>query len=163
LLGLTGAPVFCGGDFSDNEGTVTAAIGSGRKAAWHVHKTLTGEDLFPASTAPVAGPEAMTLHVFTHRPAERGEAVPPDVRRRSFTEVRRGLLAQDGHNAPVVEAERCLSCGVCDSCDRCLTYCPEGILVRDGDDGYRFEYDYCKGCGICVTQCPRGVIYMTDL
>lgn len=163
LLGLTGAPIFCGGDFASNEGTVTAAIGSGRTAAWHLHKTLTGEDLFPASVEPVAGPEKMTMHVFSRCPSDPGKTVPPEVRRHSFTEVRRGLNDEGDKNAAVTEAERCFSCGVCNLCDRCLTYCPEGILVRDGEDGYRFEYDYCKGCGICATQCPRGVIYMAEL
>ena len=64
---------------------------------------------------------------------------------------------------PQSEAQRCLSCGVCNVCDTCVAYCPEGILVRDGEESYRFEYDHCKGCGICATQCPRGVIYMAEL
>ncbi len=161
LLGLTGAPVFCGGDFAANEGTVTAAIGSGRSAAWHVHRTLTGEDLFPASTEPVADQEVMKTYVFTHHPRQRSKMLPPQVRRRSFSEVRRGFDGPDDTTA-VTEAQRCFSCGVCNTCDRCLVYCPEGILLRDGD-GYRFDYDHCKGCGICATQCPRGVIYMAEL
>jgi NADPH-dependent glutamate synthase beta subunit-like oxidoreductase/Pyruvate/2-oxoacid:ferredoxin oxidoreductase delta subunit len=163
LLGLTGAPVFCAGDVATNEGTVTAAIGGGRKAAWHIHKTLTGEDLFPATTPSVAGSEAMKLYVFAHEPRRHGMVIAPDVRRRSFTEVRRGFDGEGGAETAVEEAQRCLSCGVCNSCDRCQTYCPEGILVRDGDCSYRFEYSYCKGCGICATQCPRGVIYMAEL
>ncbi len=163
LLGLAAAPVFCGGDLATNEGTVTAAIGNGRKAAWHIHRTLTGEDLFPAAQPEVASAEVMRLYVFAHSPRHRGHLVPAEVRRRSFTEVRRGFDDPAGENEAVAEAERCLSCGVCNSCDRCLTYCPEGILLRDGATSYRFDYDYCKGCGICAAQCPRGVIYMADL
>lgn len=163
LLGLAGAPVFCGGDLATNEGTVTAALGNGRKAAWHIHQTLTGESLFPEAVQSVAGPDQMKLFVFAHAPRQRGEILDPDVRRRSFTEVRRGYDGGGGEAAVSAEAQRCLSCGVCNSCDRCLTYCPEGILVRDGEEGYRFDYSYCKGCGICATQCPRGVIYMAEL
>jgi Pyruvate/2-oxoacid:ferredoxin oxidoreductase delta subunit len=66
--------------------------------------------------------------------------------------VRQGL---DG----VEEARRCLSCGVCNSCDRCVTYCPDGVLRRvEGE--LVFDYDYCKGCGVCVSECSRAVIYM---
>ena len=162
LLGLTGAPVFAGGDFASNEGTVAAAIGSGRKAAWHIHRTLTGEDLFPPPEEPVATADVITMHIFSHAPIERGEMIAPAQRRHSFAEVRRGLIDDLDHHQAVDEAGRCFSCGVCDSCDRCVAHCPEGIVVREGGK-YRFDYDYCKGCGTCAAQCPRGVVYMSEL
>ncbi|MHC5108390.1 MAG: 2-oxoacid:acceptor oxidoreductase family protein [Planctomycetota bacterium] len=162
LLGLAGAPIICGGDFATNDGTVAAAIGNGRRAALHMHRTLTGEDLFPAPAEPVAGPEVIATHVFTHEPQRTGEEVKPSIRRRSFIEVNAGFDDFDSRNPAADEAGRCFSCGVCDACDRCVSYCPEGILLHD-QDGYRFNYDYCKGCGICASQCPRGVIYMEDL
>lgn len=166
LMGLTAAPVFCGGDFATNDGTVAAAIGSGHRAALHIHRTLTGEDLFPPARPEVAAAQAITLHVFSHAPRRRGEVLPAAQRRRSFAEVHLGFGDGNGDGAgaveAVAEARRCFSCGVCNHCDRCVTYCPEGILEREGDD-YRFNYDYCKGCGICATQCPRGVIYMAEL
>ncbi|MEW6250898.1 MAG: NAD(P)-binding protein [Planctomycetota bacterium] len=178
LLGLTGAPIFAapnagaaglpapvfvGGDVATNEGTVTAAIGSGRRAALHIHKTLTGEDLFPPPPGEVAGPEQITMHVFSHAPREKGVEMPPAVRRSSFTEVRLGLVDEPGHPAAALEAQRCFSCGVCNECDRCLSYCPEGIMRHVGNGEYEFNYDYCKGCGICASQCPRGVVYMAEL
>ena len=163
LLGLAACPIFAGGDFATNEGTVSAAIGSGRRAALHVHRTLTGEDLFPPPAEAVAGPEEITMHVFSHVPREDGVVMPPDLRRRSFTEVRLGLVDDPGHRPATIEANRCFSCGVCNSCDRCVSYCPEGVLVRDGEQAYKFDYEYCKGCGVCASQCPRGVIYMAEL
>ncbi len=163
LAGLTGCPVFAGGDFATNEGTVTAAIGSGRRAALHVHKTLTGEDLFPPEPPEVASTEHVRLHIFEHQPREQSVTLPPEVRRRSFTEVRQGLIDEPGHPTATLEAERCLSCGVCNECDRCLSYCPEGIMRFRGDGEYEFDYEYCKGCGICASQCPRGVVYMAEL
>ncbi|RIK66578.1 MAG: hypothetical protein DCC65_09540 [Planctomycetota bacterium] len=158
LLGLSGAPIYLGGDFATNDGTVAAAIGSGRRAAWQIHKTLTGENLRPAELPRVAGYEHMHMHVFTQAPARHAAHRDARQRRRTFEEVRLGLAESEGP----AEAGRCLSCGVCNECDRCVTHCPEGILRRDGD-GYRFDYDYCKGCGICAAQCPRGVIYMAEL
>jgi len=162
LLGLAGSPVFCGGDLSANEGTVSAAIGNGRRAALHIRRTLSGEDLFPPSPEPLAGPEAVKTYVFAHAPRQRGQAIDVALRRRTFAEVHTGFPAEGGEKLAAEEASRCFSCGVCNSCDRCKQYCPEGILTRDCD-GYRFDYDYCKGCGVCAAQCPRGVIYMAEL
>ncbi|MBN2448103.1 MAG: 2-oxoacid:acceptor oxidoreductase family protein [Phycisphaerae bacterium] len=163
LLGLSGSPVLAGGDFATNEGTVTAAVGNGKRAAWHIHRTLTGEDLFPPPAKPLAAPEEISMHVFSRVPREEGVEMPPELRRRSFAEVRLGLVDDPGHRPALVEANRCFSCGVCNQCDRCVSYCPEGVLVRDGVGQYRFDYDYCKGCGVCSSQCPRGVIFMKDL
>lgn len=164
LLGLAGAPVFAGGDFATNEGTVTAAIGSGHNAALHIHKTLTDEDRFPVRPDAIAGPEVLHTHLFKHAPAEPVAVVDPATRRSSFTEVRRGLVDIEGHDAAVAEAERCFSCGVCNECDRCIEYCPEGVVLRDPDgDKYCFDYEFCKGCGVCAAQCPRGVIFMSEI
>jgi formate dehydrogenase beta subunit len=90
-------------------------------------------------------------HFETQHP--HGESVLPFTARvDSFDEVRRGL-------EDVEEARRCLSCGVCNLCDRCVTYCPDGVLRREGND-LVFDYDYCKGCGVCASECSRAVIYM---
>ncbi len=59
----------------------------------------------------------------------------------------------------VEEAKRCFSCGVCNSCDRCVTFCPDGVMRREGKN-IIIDYDYCKGCGVCVSECSRAVIYM---
>ncbi len=162
LLGLSGAPIFAGGDFATNEGTVADAIGSGRRGAWHIHRTLTDEDLFPAPKEPVATPEVITMHLFGRAPSHHSVMLPAADRRHTFKEVRLGLADGPDRHPAVAEAQRCFSCGVCNECDRCIDYCPEGIVLRDGD-GYRFDYGYCKGCGICSSQCPRGVIYMSEL
>ncbi len=162
LLGLSQSPIFVGGDLATNEGTVAAAIGSGRRAALQIHHTLAGDDHLPAGLSPVATPENMHWHVFTPARAHRAARQPAERRRRRFTEVRQGLNDAATINEAKLEAGRCLSCGVCNECDRCVTHCPEGILQRDGD-GYRFNYDYCKGCGVCASECPRGVIYLSEL
>jgi ferredoxin len=145
-----------------NEGTVAAAIGSGRGAALQIHRALAGEELVPSEPRQVATPETMHWHVFTPAPAHHAERLPPDRRRRRFTEIRRGYDGAEGGAEALHEAGRCLSCGVCNECDRCVTHCPEGILLHDAD-GYRFDYDYCKGCGVCAAECPRGVIYLSEL
>jgi 2-oxoacid:acceptor oxidoreductase gamma subunit (pyruvate/2-ketoisovalerate family) len=164
LLGLSGAPFFVGGDFATNEGTVSAAIGCGVRAARHIHRTLTGEDLFPPAEDPIATSEQIRFNRFEHSSPEAVKTLDPLVRRRCFDEVHLGFQAGPNGEGAVNEAQRCLSCGVCNRCDRCLEYCPEGVLKRDDkNDLYVFDLEYCKGCGVCMTACPRGAIYMAEL
>ncbi len=150
-------PVFAVGDVANQEGTVTAAIGSGRRAALYIHRHLTGEELLPApySADEVVSPEQIKMYLFEKAPTDWGKTIPAEERKSSFTEVHLGL------DTPR-EALRCFSCGVCNQCDNCVIYCPEGIVKRVGDD-YTFDYDYCKGCGVCAAECPRDVIYMDKL
>jgi NADPH-dependent glutamate synthase beta subunit-like oxidoreductase len=154
LNGDGGAPVYAAGDLLTNEGTVTAAIGCGRDMALLLHEKFSGEKLYenPPSVESVVRADQIRLQHFERTPAHRGHVTPLSGRKRSFTEVRQGLDSGE-------EAKRCLSCGVCNSCDRCVTYCPDGVLRRDGDE-LVFDYEYCKGCGVCVSECSRAVIYM---
>jgi len=164
LLGLSGAPFFVGGDFATNAGTVSAAIGCGVRAARHIHRTLTGEDLFPPAEEPIATSDQIRFNRFAHQSREAVNTLSPDLRRRCFEEVHLGFQAGPDGEGAVSEALRCLSCGVCNKCDRCLEYCPEGVLKRDDETGgYVFDLEYCKGCGVCMTACPRGAIYMAEL
>lgn len=156
IVGVAGAPIFIGGDLGRNEGTVAAAIGSGRRAALHIHRTIAGRDIVLSEEARVATPDLIGTRSFDHAPQRRGSTIGLDQREHSFAEVHRGL------DDAAAEAQRCFSCGVCNACDRCVTYCPEGVLTTDGET-YTFNYDYCKGCGVCATECPRGVIVMSEM
>ncbi len=160
--------VYFGGDFATNEGTVAAAITSGRKAAEHIRARLSAlpaggesaEERVSGNGATIATTIATTgdlhLNLFQHAPRHRGSALPPQDRRHNFLEVHTGLADAS------LEAQRCFSCGVCNTCDRCRDHCPDGILTRAGND-YRFDYDYCKGCGVCASECPRGVVVMAEI
>ena len=148
-----GAPVFPAGDLLTNEGTVTAAIGCGRDMALLLHERFSGERLYrdkPPEETVIRSDKIRMHHFALQRPHVQAE-LSGDARR-SFEEVHQGLDNLD-------EARRCLSCGVCNACDRCVTFCPDGVLSREGDRVV-FDYDYCKGCGVCVSECSRAVIYM---
>jgi 2-oxoacid:acceptor oxidoreductase gamma subunit (pyruvate/2-ketoisovalerate family) len=166
LLGLLEKPLFAVGDLATREGTVAAAIGSGRRSAVHIHNVLSGEHVTITEHAEakrdvdewhdeVIRADAMKLHLFERQAVAEGEALDPVERRSTFDEVHLGL--EDAS-----EAARCLSCGVCNECDLCITYCPEGVLKRIGHS-LEFDYGYCKGCGMCVAECPRNVIFMSHL
>jgi 2-oxoacid:acceptor oxidoreductase gamma subunit (pyruvate/2-ketoisovalerate family) len=148
------APVYPAGDLLSNEGTVTAAIGCGREMALRLHEQFSGQKLYadPSVAATVVRADAIKLHHFERSQAQQGQVLPFSGRESSFAEVHQGLDSAE-------EAKRCLSCGVCNGCDRCVTYCPDGLLSRQGDE-LVFDYEYCKGCGVCVTECSRAVIYM---
>ncbi len=166
LLGLLETPLFAIGDLATNEGTVAGAIGSGRRAAVHVHNVLSGEHVEITEHADalrdvdvwsddVIRADAMKLHLFERQPASVADSLQATARRSTFDEVHLGLEEAS-------EAARCLSCGVCNECDLCCTYCPEGVLKRVGHR-LEFDYAYCKGCGVCMAECPRNVIFMSHL
>jgi 2-oxoacid:acceptor oxidoreductase gamma subunit (pyruvate/2-ketoisovalerate family) len=166
LLGLLETPVFAIGDLATGDGTVAGAIGSGRRSAVHIHNVLSGEhvEITEHAEAPrevdvmrdeVIRADAMKLHLFERQPVSEGESLDAGERTSTFDEVHMGL-------EDTAEATRCLSCGVCNECDYCTTYCPEGVLKRVGHR-LEFDYSYCKGCGVCVAEGPRNVIFMSHL
>jgi Pyruvate/2-oxoacid:ferredoxin oxidoreductase delta subunit len=61
----------------------------------------------------------------------------------------------------VAEAVRCLSCGTCNLCQRCVISCPDACIDLDETaTGIVLDLYHCKGCGICAYECPRGVVSM---
>jgi NADPH-dependent glutamate synthase beta subunit-like oxidoreductase/Pyruvate/2-oxoacid:ferredoxin oxidoreductase delta subunit len=164
--------VWLAGDMATGDGTVTHAIGSGRRIARRALAAAEGAPAGPrTSSAPRSGagegaaveatppPEALVspAHVrFSHfevdppRPERHAAAA---VRARGFDEVSAGL-------DDASEADRCFSCGRCTLCDTCVSSCPEGVVSRRGD-GYAIDEAFCKGCGMCVAECPRRAMEMT--
>ncbi len=163
----TRLPIFAGGDVATGYGTVTHAVGSGKRAALAIDRLLRGESLegfppldrnvhaVPKDVDPtVVGFEDLNLAYFEEEPRPRQAQAPAEERVKDFTEVNRGF----DEEVAVAEAARCFSCGTCNQCDNCLIFCPDMAVLRDGERPYVFNYDYCKGCGICFTECPRRAI-----
>ena len=160
-------PIFAGGDVVTGYGTVTHAVGSGKRAALAIDRLLRGETLegFPPLDhnvhavlkdvdPTVVGFEDLNLTYFEEEPRPGQAQAPAEERVKGFTEVNRGF----DEEGAVAEAARCFSCGTCNQCDNCLIFCPDLAVLRDGEKPYVFNYDYCKGCGICFTECPRRAI-----
>jgi 2-oxoacid:acceptor oxidoreductase gamma subunit (pyruvate/2-ketoisovalerate family)/2-oxoacid:acceptor oxidoreductase delta subunit (pyruvate/2-ketoisovalerate family) len=147
--------VFAAGDVSTGDGTVTHAIGDGKRAAGRAMVAL-GLDakIFARPDRTIAVPATdIRFDHFAKADASRERLEAADARVRTFDEVSHGL-------ADKLEAHRCFSCGDCTRCDTCLVFCPEGIIRRK-DSAYEVDYSYCKGCGICVKECPRKGMEMT--
>jgi 2-oxoacid:acceptor oxidoreductase gamma subunit (pyruvate/2-ketoisovalerate family)/2-oxoacid:acceptor oxidoreductase delta subunit (pyruvate/2-ketoisovalerate family) len=149
--------VFGAGDLATGDGTVTHALGSGRRAAGLALRAL-GEDadVFerPDRTRAVPVTDIRVDHFAPAAPT-RDVLEAAETRTAHYDEVNHGLPDN-------TEAHRCFSCGHCTECDTCLVYCPEGIIRRDAP-GYGVDYSYCKGCGVCVEECPRRAMEMSAL
>lgn len=148
-------PVWFAGDCASGEGTVTHAIGNGRRVALAAlaHLAQAPAEAPAEMDEPVAPAQIRFTH-FEVAPPQRDRQLPPSARRHSFTEFNLGL---DGAQ----EAGRCFSCGHCTHCDTCLLYCPDGVIYRS-EYGYRIDANYCKGCGMCVAECPRSAMQMHE-
>jgi len=84
LLGILERPVYAVGDLATGAGTVARALGSGRRAALHIHQTLTGELVVDEHRTRVRSDvdewhdevireDALRLHLFEKSPS----ASPP--------------------------------------------------------------------------------------
>jgi 2-oxoacid:acceptor oxidoreductase gamma subunit (pyruvate/2-ketoisovalerate family) len=166
LLGMLETPIFAVGDLATGDGTVAGAIGSGRRAALQILGSLVGSAEEGAQLEKLGGDydvvhddvirsDSLRMHLFERQAAASGDNRMPWARLSNFDEVHAGL--EDAG-----EAKRCLSCGGCNECDRCVTYCPEGVLKRVGHE-WVFDYSFCKGCAVCAAECPRNVIFMSHL
>ena len=151
--------VWFAGDCGTADGTVTHAIGNGRRIAAAALAALDGANAERAAEpatepAPPVPPGQIRFEHYGVAPAHRDRHRPPAEGVGGFAETNLGLAGPD-------EADRCFSCGHCTRCDTCLVYCPDGVIFRDGA-GYRIDEAFCKGCGMCVAECPRGAMEMHE-
>jgi len=147
--------VVAAGDLATGDGTVTHAIGSGRRAAGLALQALGVDvEVFERPDRSAAVPVTdVRLDHFERSEAAQDVLESATGRAHTFDEVHHGV-------GNALEAHRCFSCGHCTQCDTCLVYCPEGI-VRRAEDNYMVDYSFCKGCGICVEECPRKAMEMS--
>jgi 2-oxoacid:acceptor oxidoreductase delta subunit (pyruvate/2-ketoisovalerate family) len=154
--------LFAGGDAAGGLGTVSAAIGSGRRAAAAIDAHFRRQAAVAETVPPPLGVEHLNLSYFDHL-GRREPPIVPAAARSPEVEVEGSL----DYGAVHEEARRCLSCGNCMACDNCWTFCPEPAVLKtrtvaaDGSH-YVFDYDFCKGCGLCARECPTGFIAMID-
>jgi heterodisulfide reductase subunit A-like polyferredoxin len=110
--------VFAGGDAFYGPKSVVEAVASGKEAAESIHRYIKGLDLRQ-------GREKQWEHV---KPQTAGEPVKervpvrclePSARECNFLEVSFGYNESEAR----IEAQRCLSCGICSECYQCVKAC----------------------------------------
>jgi NADPH-dependent glutamate synthase beta subunit-like oxidoreductase len=152
-----GGTVFAGGDVMRGPSMVVDALGDGKRAARDIDRVLSGEPLGPDDPVEVMPYEKLNTAYFRHAPRTEAPVAPAGTRRTSqLTEV---TLAYSREQA-LAEADRCMSCGVCNGCDNCYIVCPDVSVMRDTRQNghYSIRTHYCKGCLVCVQECPTGCL-----
>ena len=151
------AAVFAGGDVRRGPSMVVDALGDGKRAARDIDRVLSAEPLRPEDPVEVMPYEKLNTAYFRHAPRTEAPLAPAGERRASqVTEV---TLAYSREQA-LAEADRCMSCGVCNGCDNCYIVCPDVSVMRDARQNghYSIRTHYCKGCLVCVQECPTGAL-----
>ena len=145
-----------------NAGTVTAAIGDGRRAAQSIDRILQIQALPEIVENKPIPFEKLNMHYYELASRVQEPTLPVE-QRLGEEEITTSL------SAPLIskESQRCFSCGNCLACDNCWMLCPDSAILKTKElasDGshYLFDYDYCKGCGLCESECPCGFIEMVD-
>lgn len=151
--------VYAGGDAVKVDIAVTA-VGHGRKAARAINAFLHGRTYKePSAPRPVKHTE-MKLDYYKDAPRNNAVEMAPEIRIRGFEEIHKTLMMEQA----IEESKRCMSCGLCFTCDRCRVYCPREAISRDKQSpvGQKMFSDYtkCSGCHICAEVCPSGYIEM---
>ena len=122
------AAVFAGGDVMRGPSMVVDALGDGKRAARDIDRVLSAEPLRPEDPVEVMPYEKLNTAYFRHAPRTEAPLAPAAERRASqVTEV---TLAYSREQA-LAEADRCMSCGVCNGCDNCYIVCPDVSVMRD--------------------------------
>lgn len=154
--------IFVGGDARGAGGSLSRAVGDGRRAAQAIAARIQGQELPQPGEEAVVPYAQINLNYFEHTPRAKSPVLPV-ASRKPYDEVEGGLE----QSAIYTESQRCFSCGTCFSCDNCWTFCPDSAVLKTSEtagDGshYVFDYDYCKGCGLCAHECPCGFIAMKE-
>ena len=172
--------LYAGGDVIGTRGSVSAALGAGKRAALGIHlhlnpsaydKKITKtefiddqgfsiEEFFnprqswdPKSVVTFDDIDPLYLQ---HRGALSLTRLDAHQRIKGFDEINQGFDV----DMALSEAGRCFYCGTCVGCERCLLMCPDlSIHPIEGKTFMYQPYDpYCKGCGTCAAVCNRGVM-----
>ena len=154
--------LYAGGDAMGKAGTVTAAIGDGRRSAEAITCMLQARALPEVHEEKPIVFEQLNMNYYELSTPIQEPTLPIE-QRQGEEEITTTL------SAPLItqESQRCFSCGNCLACDNCWTLCPDSAVLKTKDlasDGshYVFDYDYCKGCGLCAHECPCGFIEMKE-
>jgi NADPH-dependent glutamate synthase beta subunit-like oxidoreductase len=149
--------IFVGGDVLRGPSMAVDALGDGKRAARDIDRLLANEALTAEPEVTIMPYEGLNTAYFRHAPRVEAPMSPAAERRRSQkVEVTLAYSEQEA----VAEADRCMSCGVCNGCDNCYVVCPDVSVMRDARENghYSIRTTYCKGCLVCVQECPTGCL-----
>lgn len=155
--------VFASGDVVLGRGTLTEAIGQGKKAALAIHDYLRGikrkkeEEILPLQEL-----SSTRLQIIKKQGRQRMPTLADEVRLGTYEEVELGFSPA----LAVKEAQRCMNCGagavvnqdICAGCLTCVRVCPYDVPKIAVGDSIAYIGCDCQSCGICVIECPAAAI-----
>ena len=149
--------IFVGGDVLRGPSMVVDALGDGKRAARDIDRLLTNQALAHDPEPTIMPYEGLNAAYFRH--ADRVPIPLSPAAERRVSQTVEVTLAYSQEEA-VAEADRCMSCGVCNGCDNCYIVCPDVSVLRDARENghYSIRTTYCKGCLVCVQECPTGCL-----
>jgi NADPH-dependent glutamate synthase beta subunit-like oxidoreductase len=149
--------IFAGGDIVRGPAMVVDALGDGKRAAQRIDQALQGIAHAPPEPVEVMPYERLNTAYFREAPRIQAPVTPAAQR---VTDQRAEVTLAYSEEQAVAEADRCMSCGVCNGCDNCYIVCPDVSVMRDTRENgaYSIRTKYCKGCLVCVQECPTGCL-----
>ncbi|HLG29364.1 MAG TPA: hydrogenase iron-sulfur subunit, partial [Candidatus Brocadiales bacterium] len=155
--------IFASGDVVLGRGTLTEAIGQGKKAALAIHDYLRGikrkkeEEILPLQEL-----SSIRLQLIKKQGRLRMPTLADEVRLNTYDEVELGFSTE----LAVKEAQRCMNCGagavvnqdICAGCLTCVRVCPYDVPKIAVGDSVAYIGCDCQSCGICVMECPAAAI-----
>ena len=132
-LATTVPGVYAGGDAVTGPSMIVAAIGQGKRAAFHIDRYLRGavaeerrfDDRLPEVDRAAVVDRARAS--ASRREAVRNPSQPVAERLLGFGEYE-GVLSEEQARS---SANRCLDCGVCSECRQCVAACPADAIDLD--------------------------------
>ena len=116
--------IFAGGDAVTGPATVVAAIEAGKQAAISMNRYIMGVDLTQGRGDPYVSVADIPLEGRPSIPRQKMRHAAAEKRVHNFQEVQLGY----GAKLAGKEAERCLACGLCAECYRCVDACLAGAV-----------------------------------
>src|SRR3989344_689452 len=144
------------GDVLYGPRSVSEAIASGKSAAQGIIDKVTGLSCKVPSKEVVRESE-IKFHYLNARRKDPSIRNEKKLSRREFADFAETTKTISQKMA-VTEASRCINCGTCIACDRCLNFCPDYAITKRVDGKYSIDLDHCKGCGLCADVCERSAI-----
>ncbi|SMC20677.1 4Fe-4S dicluster domain-containing protein, partial [Desulfacinum hydrothermale DSM 13146] len=119
--------IFAGGDAVTGPRTVIEAIAAGKEAAVSIQRFLQGQDLREGRERKWEPVQDVPTEGYDQIPRERMPRLSPEERRGNFNEVQLGFTEEQVRR----EAERCLNCGICSECYRCVDACLADAVIHE--------------------------------